>query len=81
MSEEAREGIEILQHHFGGVDDRRKREEGDKQTNGSLGARSFEQEAAFPECRTDCRPQKMEGMERKRSRGSRDQMMQRRVPK
>ena len=33
MSEEAREGIEILQHHFGGVDDGRK--EGDKQTNGS----------------------------------------------
>ena len=38
MSEEAREGIEILQHHFGGVDDGRK--EGDKQTNGSL-ARSL----------------------------------------
>ena len=34
MSEEAREGIEILQHHFGGG------KEGDKQTNGSL-ARSL----------------------------------------
>ena len=33
MSEEAREGIEILQHHFGGVDERK---EGDKQTNGPL---------------------------------------------
>ena len=30
-SEEAREGIEILQHHFGGVD---RREEGNKQTTG-----------------------------------------------